>query len=136
MPGQNLTFNSDVHIHTGKLDDIDVVSRDVNYRENSQGTWVNPTVQGDVTNYSILQINGSVSFNQTSGNQLISGELRYLPTGHIPTGTLDPSTGSGLGHITYDTGWLYVNVQHSGWLRTRLYPWGASHDQYGEDGSH
>jgi hypothetical protein len=136
MTGQNMVFNNDVHIHTGILDDISYVSRDVNYRENAQGTWVNPTIQGDVTNFSVLQINGNVSFNQNSGDTLISGELQYLPTGHTPTGTLDPSTGSGLGMITYDTGWLYINVQHSGWLRSRLYPWGAEHNQYGEDGTH
>ena len=136
LTGQYLTFNSDVHIHTGILDDISTVSRDVNYRENAQGTWVNPTVRGDVNNFSVLQINGDVSFRQTSGDTMVSGEFQYLPTGHTPTGTLDPSTGSGLGMITYDTGWLYINVQHSGWLRSRLYPWGAEHNQYGEDGTH
>jgi hypothetical protein len=121
------------------LDDIDNIGGSVFYHDNSQGTWVNPTIQGDVTNYNALQINGNVTFSQTSGDQFISGKLRYIPTGNAPTGTLDPSSGSGAGWITYDTGWLYVNVQYpepSGWLRTRLYPWGNETNQYGPDGNH
>ena len=132
ITGDDLEFNSSVSIHTGSLNNISNIYGGLNLRDASQGTFVNPTIsQGDVTNFGILQINGDVTFAQTSGNQITSGIMRYYHTGATPTGTLD-SMGT-TGQIAYDTGFWYVKVASSGWLRSRLYPWGESYHPAAED---
>jgi cytoskeletal protein CcmA (bactofilin family) len=121
VTGSDFLISGDFTINSGTFNRIESVAGNLILNEGSIATMINPTFKGHATSYGVLQVNGDVSFLQTSGDTMVSGILTYRYTGFIPASTAD-SVGT-TGDIAFDNDYMYFKTTLDGWKRSSLSTW-------------
>jgi hypothetical protein len=121
VTGSDFLISGDFTINSGTFNRIETVAGNLILNKGSSATMVNPTFRGNATSYGVLQINGDVSFLQTSGDTMVSGILTYRSTGEVPSSTAD-AIGT-TGDILFDNSYMYFKTTSAGWKRAGLSTW-------------
>lgn len=121
ITGSNFFLSGNFEVRSGSFNRIESIGQNLILNAASTATMVNPNIYGQALNFGVLQINGDVSFLQTSGDTTVSGVFAYRPTGMIPTSSLD--TVGSTGDLAFDNNYMYYKTTSAGWKRVAMSTW-------------